>query len=461
MCHLFRAAYLHAAHRMPFTIKVISRSADEYERSHMRAPVKIHTTSNPDAHPFAKAREYTRAVRAAKMSRMFAQPFVAAMNDHHDGVYALAVHPFEQTLVASGSADGEVRIWDMSTRETLHRLTGHTAFIGGLVFAQPAPNLLFSAARDKTVRATNVQTGAEVAVFTGASAYRAVDHSFDAGQFCAAGSTVDVFDHARSTAVARLSGGSFATEAGGYAAVRYNVAECALVAACSVGCGVAFFDTRTAVPAAELTLQQRANCVCWNPQEPMNLVAGSNDGAAYQFDYRNLKIARSVHHGHLNAIMDVDFARTGREFATAGYDATVRIFPTTRGTSRDVYSARRMSKVFAVRYTTDTRFVLSGSDDANVRLWKAVADAPLKQLSAREQRAVQYRRALVKKHTHMKEVGRIDRQRPLPKRLQRLSHKRYVKRKAAKRRDESKRRHTRDPAPRVPERARHIVKADE
>ena len=40
-------------------------------------------------YPFERAREYTRALNATKMERMFAAPFIAQLgNGHVDGVYA-------------------------------------------------------------------------------------------------------------------------------------------------------------------------------------------------------------------------------------------------------------------------------------------------------------------------------------------------------------------------------------
>jgi len=57
-------------------------------------------------HPFAKARERTRALNAAKMERMFAKPFLASLEGHIDSVTVLAKAPGSLTVVASGSHDG-------------------------------------------------------------------------------------------------------------------------------------------------------------------------------------------------------------------------------------------------------------------------------------------------------------------------------------------------------------------
>ena len=57
-------------------------------------------------HPFARARERTRALNAVKMERMFAKPFVASLEGHVDAVETMARKPDTLDVVASGSWDG-------------------------------------------------------------------------------------------------------------------------------------------------------------------------------------------------------------------------------------------------------------------------------------------------------------------------------------------------------------------
>jgi WD domain, G-beta repeat len=71
-----------------------------------------------------------------------------------------------------------------------------------------------------------------------------------------------------------------------------------------------------------------------------------------------------------NAVMDVDFSPTGREFVAASYDRSVRIYPYNSGHSREVYTAKRMQRVFAARFTGDASYIVTGSDDFNMRVWK-------------------------------------------------------------------------------------------
>ena len=69
---------------------------------------------DPLMHPFARARERTRALNAAKMERIFAKPFVAALEGHVDAVETMARRPGTLNVVASGSWDGGTLVltWD-------------------------------------------------------------------------------------------------------------------------------------------------------------------------------------------------------------------------------------------------------------------------------------------------------------------------------------------------------------
>lgn len=48
---------------------------------------------------------------------------------------------------------------------------------------------------------------------------------------------------------------------------------------------------------------------------------------------------------------------------------------------REVYHAPRMQNVLSVVWSLDNKFILSGSDDMNIRLWKANASEKLGSVS--------------------------------------------------------------------------------
>jgi len=69
-------------------------------------PTPTSRNLNPLMHPFARARERTRALNAAKIERIFANPFVASLEGHSDAVEVLVRKPKSLTTVASASWNG-------------------------------------------------------------------------------------------------------------------------------------------------------------------------------------------------------------------------------------------------------------------------------------------------------------------------------------------------------------------
>jgi len=84
-------------------------------------PTPTSRNLDPLMHPFARSRERIRALNAAKMERMFAKPFIAALEGHIDAVEVLCKKPGTLNTVASGSWDG-----GMSYRSLYFAMHGRT-----------------------------------------------------------------------------------------------------------------------------------------------------------------------------------------------------------------------------------------------------------------------------------------------------------------------------------------------
>jgi len=66
-------------------------------------------------HRFEKPREYVRALNAVKLQKIYAHPFVGALNGHSDTPITIAKHPNSLTHIVSGSCDGMIKVWDLSS----------------------------------------------------------------------------------------------------------------------------------------------------------------------------------------------------------------------------------------------------------------------------------------------------------------------------------------------------------
>ncbi|TEU17946.1 MAG: hypothetical protein E3J21_07060 [Anaerolineales bacterium] len=82
---------------------------------------------------------------------------VLTCEGHTDWVRSVTFSP-DGSLLASGSADQTVRLWDVSTGQCLKTLQGHTYLVWSVAFS-PDGCTLASGSQDETIKLWDVQTG--------------------------------------------------------------------------------------------------------------------------------------------------------------------------------------------------------------------------------------------------------------------------------------------------------------
>mmetsp|Transcript_3709 Transcript_3709/g.10168 ORF Transcript_3709/g.10168 Transcript_3709/m.10168 type:complete len:462 (+) Transcript_3709:135-1520(+) len=412
-------------------VKCISRDQEVQTRERSSDVRKLHKNVDPVLHPLEQPREYVRALNAVKLNRMFAKPFLCAMQGHRDGVYSIARHPTSLTTLVSGAGDGEIRIWNVASQTCASHAVVHSGIVRGLCFS-PNGDSVLTCSSDKTVKRWMLSTLQDVgtedlssssrgqqeaakakAIFLGQHAFLGVDHvrgKGEVGSFVTCGAAVEVWDYHRSDPISTITWGTATTTS-----VACNPVETNVFASVGTDRNICLYDTRGQTAIRKVILKMKSNQISWNPMEAFNFTVANEDSKCYTFDIRKLSVARNIHKGHVDAVISLDYSPTGREFATGSYDKTIRIFSERGGQSRDVYHTKRMQRIFQVRYSGDSRFILSGSDDTNVRVWKANASEKLGVIAPREKAKLAYSHQLRERYKHVPEVGRIDRQRHVPK----------------------------------------------
>lgn len=457
-------------------IKTISRSADTYVPVSNARESALPRNLNPELHPFERAREYTRALNSTKLERVFAQPFVGALGDgHRDGVYALAKNFSSVNKVATASGDGVIKYWDVTAREERHSFKAHYGMCSGLVVT-PNQKSILSCGVDKTIKLWEISNDSDynqnynydpsattnhnalsttglMKTYLADFSLMSLDHHQQDDMFVTAGASVNLWDINRNKPISNLSWG-----ADNMTAVKFNKTETSVFASTGSDNSVVLYDIRTNSPTQKIRTTMRNNAISWNPMEAFIFATANEDQNAYLWDMRYMDKSLNVFKGHVNAVMDIDFSPTGREVVTGSYDKTLRIFQTNRGHSRDVYHTKRMQRLFVTRFSTDSKYIFSGSDDGNIRIWRTKANERSGPKSAKKRSKEEYDEKLKERYANMPEIRRIARHRHLPLGIKKSTEVKGEEIAAIKRREENRRNHSRPGAvPYVSERAKTVV----
>ena len=136
----------------------------------------------------------------------------------------------------------------------------------------------------------------------------------------------------------------------------------------------------------------------------------------------------------------------------------IRIFETGQGHSRECYHTKRMQRLTCVAWSRDNQYIVSGSDEMNIRLWKARASAKLGIVRERERSALQYSDKLKEKYGAHPQVRRIARHRHVPKHVLNGQRQNAEQKASKKRKEANLRKHSKPGSvPHVAERDKHTV----
>ncbi|KAK3683979.1 WD40-repeat-containing domain protein [Podospora appendiculata] len=397
----------------------------------------------PEIHPFERAREYQRALNAVKLERMFAKPFLSQLgNGHVQGVYSLTKNKSSLSSVASGSGDGIIKVWDLTSREETWHTSAHSNIVKGLTFTND--NKLLSCGTDgiklwdpyhSESGSTPLSSWQEGGPYTAVSCHRSSNvFAASSGAGC-----ISIWDLEHSSAPQKIQ---WPNHTDTLTDVCFNQVETSIIGAVASDRSVILFDLRTNLPVIKTVLKFASNRIVFNPMEAMNMAVASEDHNIYMFDARNFDKAQNIQKGHVAAVMDVEFSPTGEELVSGSYDRTIRIWSRNQGQSRDIYHTKRMQRVFRTCWTMDSKYLLSGSDDGNIRLWRGNASERSGVKSTKQRQALEYNKALAERYQHMPEIKRIARHRHLPKVIKKAGEIKREELGSIKRREENERKHS-------------------
>ncbi|GAB4211860.1 MAG: NB-ARC domain-containing protein [Synechococcales cyanobacterium] len=244
-----------------------------------------------------------------------------------DGVFGLAFNA-DGSLLATGHANGLIRIWQVASRQLVTTLSGHRAPVFAVAF-DPQGSRLASGSADGTVRLWSVETGMPIAVY----------------------------DQPQQQVWA----------------VSWHPQGTQLVAACFDG-WIRLWDV-----ASHTLLRQWGDgqvpvfAVMFHPQGSL-VASGHWDQQIRLWDPDSGTLVKTLS-GHTDQVLSVQFSPDGTRLLSGSVDQTVRLWMLPEGQLQKTLVGHS-SHVFSVRFFPSGTMAVSSSFDYTLKIWTLEGTAP-------------------------------------------------------------------------------------
>ena len=290
----------------------------------------------------------------------------ATLEGHTDNVWSVAFSPDGQML-ASGSWDQTVRVWDVETEQLLHALTGHTHHVTSVAFS-PDGQTLASGSWDGTIRLWNPHTAKSKRTLTEhRDGVTSVAFSPD-GRILASGGadqTIRLWNTTTWRVEKTLTGHTHVVESVAFSPDGDTLASG------SRDETIHLWNPNTAKHIKTLTATDTVNRLAFSPKDRNTLASGSWDNTVRLWDI-DASVQKQTITPDPGWIRPVAFSPDGQTLAIGGrgiflWDMDTGQYLPALGVSGDVLS---------ITFSPDGQAIASGSSDHLVRLSSFIRDVP-------------------------------------------------------------------------------------
>jgi WD40 repeat protein/DNA-binding SARP family transcriptional activator len=295
---------------------------------------------------------------------------VISTQGHKGRVYGLE-WASDSHLLASGGADGTVKLWKVTqgvpASQLLATLEGYSGVVQQVCFSQDG-HLIASSSLDGTVRLWETSTGRLLHILQGhKGAVWGVALSNDGSKVASAGTdgTVKLWD---------ATSGSLLSTLEGHMGIAYDVAltrDGRLVAGGGQDGSIRLWEVATGHLVATLEGHTQLIRRLATSADGQLLVSGSQDGTVRLWDITQRVlggVCLTTLEGHAGAVLDVAISPDARRVASTGIDGTIRLWEAPTG--RPVTTLQGYARgAWSLDWDGTGMLLVNGAQDGTINLW--------------------------------------------------------------------------------------------